>query len=264
MTPTLSAVIIARNEAPMIERCLARLAFADEQIVLVDDRTTDDTAERADRAGATVIQARFDTFAAIRNLAIEAATRDWVLFVDADERVPSTLAHEIRSALDDEPWAYRVPVENWFYGSRIRDSGYREKPIRLFRREGAQFAGDVHEVIVVPEGVTVGALDTALVHLSHRSILDNLAKTSGYADLQARQMLKDGHRPITAPSLAWTACSTLGRHLVVGRGLRDGVPGVVESFYQAFSIFCVHVRLWELQRSPSIPDRYEGLEEGLL
>jgi (heptosyl)LPS beta-1,4-glucosyltransferase len=260
MNPTLSAVVIARDEASMIERCLERLTFADETIVVVDDRTVDDTAERARLAGATVTTASFESFAELRNEAINLAGMDWILIVDADERVSADLAVEIRSAMGGEGGMYRVPIENWFYGARIRHSGYREKPIRLFRREGARFVGDIHEALATSKHETVGNLRAPLVHLSHRSVLHNLAKTSTYADVQARQMLNAGFPPITAWSLVRTAVTTLIRHLLLGRGFRDGVPGIIESFYQAFSIFCVHVRLWELQQTPSIEERYEALE----
>jgi glycosyltransferase involved in cell wall biosynthesis len=261
--PTLSAVIIARDEAGMIERCLDRVAFADERLVVIDDRTVDDTAARARARGASVVEMPFTTFSDLRNRAIGAATGDWLLFVDADERVTTDLAAEIRSAMLGPHDAHRLRIQNWFYGSRIRDSGFRERPIRLVRREGARFVGDIHETLELPAHADVSILNEPLIHLSHRSVLDNLDKTAAYADIQAREMLAAGHPRITRWSLARTAVSVLVRHLVVGRGYRDGTPGFVESMYQSFSIFCVHVRLWELQRQPSIEARYEALEEGL-
>ncbi len=263
MSPTLSAVVIARDEAGMIERCLDRLAFADERLVVIDDRTTDDTAARARARGASVVEVVFTTFSALRNQAIAAATGDWILFVDADERVTTALAAEVRSAIDGSADAHRLRIQNWFYGSRIRDSGFRERPIRLMRRSGAHFVGDIHESLELPPGSEVPTLAEPLVHLSHRSVLHNLEKTAVYADIQALEMLAAGHARVTRRSLAWTALSVLGRHLVVGRGYRDGTPGFVESMYQSFSIFCVHVRLWELQREPSIEARYAALEEQL-
>lgn len=247
----------------MIGRCLERLAFADEVVVMVDDRTTDDTAAVARTTGATVIEAPFTTFADQRNRAIAACTGDWILFVDADERVSSLLAAEVRAAVDGGGSGHRVRIENWFYGSRIRDSGYREQPIRLIRREFAAFSGDIHERLSLPGGEAAPVLEHPLVHLSHRSVLDNLGKTATYADVQAREMLASGHRKVTSLSLLRTGAVTLVRHLVIGRGFRDGAPGVVESLYQAFSIVCVHIRLWELQRSPTIPERYEALERSI-
>lgn len=246
----------------MIERCLSLLAFADERIVAVDDRTVDETASLAARH-AKVVELPFVSFSDLRNQAVAATTGDWILFVDADERITTPLAEEIRAALSGQNDAYRVRIQNWFYGSPIRDSGYRERPIRLVRREHARFVGDLHEQIDLPAGTEIPTLQSPVVHLTHRSVLDNLRKTAAWADIQAHEMLASGHPRVTRRSLTAVALRTLGRHLVVGRGYRDGMAGFVESLYQAFSLSCVHARLWELQRDPSIEACYAALEDEL-
>lgn len=247
----------------MIGRCVDRLQFADEVVVVVDERTVDATARIAIQHGARVVTVGFTSFSDLRNRAVAETTGDWVLFVDADERVTSALAAEIRAAVVGTADAIRIPIQNWFYGGRIRDSGYRERPIRLMTRAQARFIGALHESVDLPPDALVSTLREPLVHLSHRSVLDNLQKTRAWADIQAREMLAADHPRITRWSLMRTAIGTLVRHLMVGRGYRDGAPGLIESMYQAFSLFCVHVRLWELQQQPSIEDRYAALEERL-
>lgn len=247
----------------MIGRCLDLLTFADETLVIVDDRTVDATVALAESRGARVITTEFSSFSELRNRAVTEATGDWLLFVDADERVSSPLAAEVRKAIGGTHDAHRIPIQNWFYGSRIRHSGYRERPVRLVVRSQARFVGDLHESIALLPGARVSTLREPLVHLSHRSVLDNLRKTAAWADIQAREMLAAGHRRVTRWSLVRTAAGTITRHFVVGRGYRDGLPGLIESMYQSFSIFCVQVRLWELQQHPTIEERYSALEDQL-
>lgn len=261
--PGLSAVVIARNESAMIERCLAHLGFADEVLVALDVRSDDDTAEQARAAGARVESIRFATFSEARNLALDLALGPWVLFVDADERVPSALAAEVERAVAGPPAGYRVRIENWFYGAKVERSGYRERPLRLFPAEGVRYSGDIHERPVLPAGLPEDTLVTPLLHLSHRSVVQNLRKTADYADVQAGEMLQAGHAPVTRRSMTGVVLRTLARHLVVGQGFRDGTAGFVESLYQAFSIWSVHARLWELQQDPGVEQRYADLEDSI-
>lgn len=263
MTATLSAVIVARNEAEMIEGCLRRLGFADEVIVAVDDRTTDGTAELAAANGAAVHHLHFESFAQMKNAALDLARGDWVLIVDADERVTTPLATEIRASLSGPHVAYHVPIENWFYGSRIRHNRWREAPIRLIHRGAARYTGMVHETLEFPGGGSVGTLRNGLAHFSHRSILENLAKTHHYADLQARDMLAAGHPRVTWRTMVRAVAGELGQRLVLRRGFRDGTPGIIEGLYQPFSTMCTYARLWELQQQPSIRERYEAADRSL-
>ena len=262
----LSVVIAARDEEDMLPGCLARLGFADQVVVALDDRTTDTSADISARFGATVVPVAFSGFASVKNAGMAAATGDWVLIVDADERVTDALAREVEAACraTGPEAAYRVPIENYFYGRRMRHGGWAtELPMRLFRRSGATYTGDVHEVLTIPPGATVGTLSSPLVHFSHRSIIDSLRKSSSYVDLEARAMLAQGAPKVTA----WRAARAAGRELawrgVRRSGWRDGVPGVIETIYQPLVALAVHVRLWELQQSPSVPEKYADLERRL-
>lgn len=244
----------------MIGACVARLAFADEVVVGVDRRTTDDTAGRAAAAGARIVPIEPDGFAAMRNQLVKEISTEFVFFVDADERVTEELRQEVERRLAEAPAAYRLRIANWFYGHQIRRSGYRERPLRLLPTEGCEFTGDIHER-PDPAGVPVRLLTNPLVHLSHRSVAENLHKTARYAEVQATELHRHGHRPVTRWVLMSVVLKGLLRHLIVGQGFRDGTAGFIESIYQPFSHFCVYVRLWELQQVPSIPERYHQLEE---
>lgn len=262
---SLSAVVVCRDESAVIDGCLARLGFADEIVVDVDDRTADDTAERARRFTSLVELLHFETFSQAKNHAIARAEGDWVLIVDADERVTTPLAEEITATIrDPRADAYRIRIENYFYGSRIRHGGFRERPIRLFRRDAARYEGDIHETLrFTAAAPRIDTLHNGLAHFSHRSVLHNLAKTAKYADIQAVEMLRAGHPPVRLRTFARVIGRELWRHTVVGRGYRDGMPGVIEALYQPFSMFTVYARLWELQQQPSIEERYRTLDATL-
>ncbi len=260
---TVTAIIIARDEAGVIDGCLNRLGFVDECLVVVDGRTTDDTAVRAAARGARVVDHEIQGFADLRNRGLDEATSDWVLMVDADERVTAALAAEISSVVGSESSrsGYRIPIANVFYGRMMRHGGWTgERPVRLLRRGTGRYEGDIHEALIFDEGGIPGTLQSPLIHFSHRSILDNLAKTAAWADIQARELLDHGHPPVTGRTLAKVATRELLWRLVRRSGWKDGTPGVIEALYQPLSLVAVHARLWELQQRPSLPDLYRRMD----
>jgi hypothetical protein len=259
MGSPVSVVVAVRDEAEMIDGCLRRLDWADDVIVVVDDRTQDDTAARATAAGATVLHHTFTTFAGIKNAGIDAARHEWVFVVDADERVTAALTREVERALTSPYDAYRVPIRNYFFGGEMQHGGWStERPVRLFRRT-ARYQGDIHETLDLG-GARVGDLTAPLLHFSHRSIGQNVAKTRHYADIQAAEMLAAGHPRVTRWTLTKVVAGEFVRRMILRQGWRDGMPGFIEGVYQPFSLFVVHVRLWELQQQTSLADQYRNLD----
>lgn len=257
----LAAVLAVRDEAAMVEPCLALLDFVDELVVVVDARSTDATESIARRYTDRVFVRTFDDFAAQKNFAIEQSTADWILVVDADERVPPVLAAEIRAAIERAPAAdaFTIPFRNFFYGREMRHGGWQEQQVRLIRRRAARYEGDVHERF--PADVTTAQLREAMWHFSHRAIADNLHKTASMGDVQAGELMLRGSPAVSRHSLARTAVSEVFSRLVRARGYRDGLPGFIESLYQAFSMFSVQAMVWEKQQEPSITARYFALED---
>jgi glycosyltransferase involved in cell wall biosynthesis len=263
---TVSVVVVARDEQAMLPGCLRRLGFADEVIVLLDDRTTDGSAEVARAAGAALFTETFVDFAQFKNVALSRASSDWVLVVDADERVTEQLAAEVRAAVDEpgQDRVYRVPIRNVFLGREMRHGGWTgERPIRLFPSH-VRYEGSLHETPAVPADSDVRDFAGGLVHFSHRSVVDNLDKTSRYAVLQAQQMLAEGAPHMNSRRLLWSGLRELARRLIRHRGYRDGEAGVAEALYQALSIAAVHIRLWELQQPVPIDERYRTMDEEVL
>lgn len=246
----------------MIPGCLRRLHFADEVIVVVDDRSGDGTQALAERCGAKVSTERFESFSQFKNAALARASGEWIIVVDADERVTVELQEQIIAALDGPCDAYSVVRDNYFFGRRMQWGGWPERMVRLFRRGSARYEGDIHEQLhFTAAEPRIGSLDGRLAHFTHRCIGHNLAKTANFGEVQARELFAAGHPPVQVATFIRVMLRELWKRLVRGHAYRDGMPGIVEAIYQPFSLFTVYVRLWELQQQPSLDQRYLELED---
>jgi len=195
--PRLSALIVARNEQERLPDCLASVAFADE-VVVVLDRSTDASAEIAGAAGARVIEGAWELEGERRNAGIAACTGDWILEVDADERVEAALAQAMRATIATSAFAWhQVPVDNYVGGRLIRHGwagsfGTTSVP-RLFRRGAKQWrAQRVHPGLdwTGQEGPRIA--QGALVHLVDRDISDMLRRLDKYSSAKAADLIASG------------------------------------------------------------------------
>ncbi|MCC6176884.1 MAG: glycosyltransferase family 2 protein [Chloroflexi bacterium] len=195
--PTITAAILARDEAAVIEGCIASVRWADDVLVVVDDATTDATAQQAMRAGARVVSRPFQGFPHQRNAALALARGDWVLFVDADERVPPSLAGEVRWAVEraDETAGFWIPRRNVIAGGWVRYAGWwPDCQLRLLRRGHARYdeRAIVHEVATL-DGPS-GTLAEPFLHLNYDSLGEFRAKQARYAVLEADALWERGVR----------------------------------------------------------------------
>jgi glycosyltransferase involved in cell wall biosynthesis len=233
----LSAVLITRNEARNLPDCLASLGFCDE-IVVVDNASTDGTAQLAAKAGARVInKAEFAGFGKQKQAALDAARGDWVLSIDADERVPAALAREIMAVVESGGHAgYTVNRKPYFLGKFLRHGGwYPDRVLRLARRDVAHFSSDaIHEQLVVKG--SVGALNNDMVHLSYRTIDDVLTKQRRYALLSAQVRRARGVRGGLGAALSRGLFAFL-KHYVLQAGLLDGGHGLVAAIAKSQEAF---------------------------
>ena len=224
--PRVSAVIITLNAASQLETCLRSLAFADE-IVVVDSGSTDRTVEIARGHGAKVVQQAWLGYGPQKRLSVEQASNDWVLCVDADERVSAELRVSIEKAISrSDSRAYEMARCNRFMGRWLRHGeGYPDWNLRLFDRRSAHWSDDpIHEKVVTQ--AAVGRLDGDLLHESAETLHSYLEKQNRYTSLQAEMLYKNGVRS----SLFKLVFSPLVRFLkfyFLRLGLLDGVPGLV-------------------------------------
>jgi glycosyltransferase involved in cell wall biosynthesis len=225
----LSVVVIAKNEEAVLEACLKSVAFADE-IVLVDDESTDRTPEIAKAHKAHIYARKLDGFATQKNFGIDKTVNDWVLILDADERVTPELATEIQQLKPDGgAVAYSIPFRNYIGNTWLKHGVLgRDKHIRLFDRRHAHYGHrEVHEQLEI-DGDT-GNLTGTISHLTYANTQEYLAKVRKYSRLEAQESLRTKQiQPYHGLFREF-----LFRYFKLG-GLLDGWLGLVSASYETY------------------------------
>ncbi len=244
----LSAVLIVKDEKKNIVACLESLSFANE-IVVVDSGSRDETMELARSKASTVIFREFDDFASQKNYAVSLATQDWVLSLDADERVSNPLRDEILQEMkrSDGPNAYTILRRTNLFGRDFVASGLQDDaPIRLFRRSKAHFENPVHEVLKA-EGST-GRLKEPLKHVSFQTVGEHLEKMQLYTSIEAQK----GSRKENVRGFSHIFLRPLYRFFsiyVLKQGFRDGREGFSYAVLSAFYEGVRWMKIWEKHES---------------
>lgn len=243
----LSVTVIAHNEASQIDGALASAAWADE-IVVIDSGSVDDTVSIARRYTNRVIVREWPGYVEQKNYAASLAAHDWILSLDADERITSPLADEIRRTLDSPAAAaYRMPRTTWHLGRWIRTTDwYPDYQTRLYDRRHAQWAGRYVHESVAARGRTL-QLRGELQHFAYRDISDHLETIDRYTTLAARQMHEEGRRATLLQMAGHPPLAFLRNYLARG-GVRDGAPGLIVSALNSYYVFLKFAKLWELDR----------------
>jgi len=252
----LSVAIITLNAAAQLEACLQSANFADE-IVVVDSGSSDGTQALAERYGARVIHQSWLGFGPQKQFAVEAAQHDWVLCLDADERVTPALQAAIQAALEIRPnsgltaaapHAYRFPRCNRFLGRYLKHGeGYPDWSLRLFNRRHAHWSDDAVHEKVISDG-PVGVLQADLLHDSAESLSTYLTKQNRYTSLAAEMALAAGKRS----SLGRVALSPVVRFIkfyFIRQGFRDGLPGFVHIAIGCFNSMIKYAKMLERQNA---------------
>src|SRR5437870_2071848 len=247
--PKLSVAVITKNEATDIADALQSVAWADELIV-VDSGSTDGTPSIARRFTERVIAHEWPGYIAQKNYAASIASHEWILSLDADERVTPALAAEIQALMATPPPrpAYRVPRVTWHLGKWIRSTDwYPDYQTRLYDRRRAKWTGKyVHEAVTA-DG-SIGRLAGEFQHYAFRDLADHLETIDRYTTYAARQMHESGRRAGLLQIAGHPPLAFLRNYLAHG-GFRDGVQGLVISAMNSYYVFLKFAKLWEVQRS---------------
>lgn len=259
----ISAVILTRNEAAMIQNCLLGLQWCQELLV-IDSQSSDQTPKLAQRHGATVITTQEQSFAKRRQLALKHVHQPWILYVDADERVTPELAHEIISCTaHSEAQAYTCKRQNIFFGHTMTAGGWQHDAVtRLFQTTALTgWSGEVHES---PQFAGEAAqLEHPLIHFSHRDVVSGLYKTISWTPIEAKLLAQELAKPVSFFTIVRKGLGEFWRRTILNRGWRDGQPGLIEALIQAINRMLVYIQVWEQQANPPIAASYQQYEAQL-
>lgn len=254
MTAKLTVLIPCKNERLNIRACIEAAREVADEILVADSGSTDDTLDIVrDAGGCRIIERQFVGYADFKNWAIPQARSEWVLIVDADERVTPELTAEIREFLQSPPRekdGFRIRRRTFFLGREIKHSGWnRDMVTRLLRRDACRYRDvRVHEEIDLDSRRT-GDLRHAMLHYSFHSYADVLDKLTRYSRLSAEDAYDRGKRP-SGLKLLLTGPLRFLQTYVLRRGFLDGAAGMQVCSVTAFGSFLKQAWLWELHYAP--------------
>ena len=241
--PTLSVIMPTYNEEAYVEAALRSVQFADE-IIVVDSYSTDNTLEIAKKFATKTLQRAFDNFSNQKNFALDQATGDWVLFLDADERITYPLQIEILEAIrNGEHSGYKLNFPHFFMNRFLYH--HSSKVLRLVKREGTKYTGLVHEKLQV--NGSIGKLKNPVLHFTYKGLEHYIEKRESYAWFQAEQLQKKGKKATLFLLFTKPTFRFFSSYFLKG-GFKDGVPGLTISAINAYGVFSRYVKLLLLQR----------------
>ena len=245
----ISAVTVTYNEERNVERCLRSVQWTDE-IIVVDAFSTDSTVEISRRLNAKVIQRPWSGFASQKQYAMQAATNEWVLLLDADEEVPHELRKEIEGllAMQSDVAGYEITRKSFFLGQWMKHGGwFPDYHLLLFKKSAAAMSHrPVHEGVEVTG--TVGRLQSVLHHYTYHSLAQYVAKMNDYTSLDVPNKLDDtGGRRVRWYNLIVNPLSVFVRMFFALRGFKDGFRGFLLAVYSSLSKLLLYAKVWEYQ-----------------
>lgn len=260
----ITAVIIARNEETMIQNALESVVWADE-ILVVDNDSSDNTVKIAQKYTSSIISTRLDDFAKIRDLAKARAKGDWLLYVDADERVTAGLKSEIIqiTQLSDPCSAYAISRRNIIFGQEMRYKAFwPDWVVRLIKKDRLEnWVGKVHEYPKFDGDL--GYTNNSFIHLTHRDVDQIMVKSLSWSRIDASLRLDIKHPKINGLRLLRILLTELFNQGVIRKGFFNGTIGTADALLQTFSLVITYIRLWQLQQKKSLDTTYQEIDSKL-
>lgn len=251
--PTLSVTMIVKNEAQDLAKCLETVQGWVNEIIVLDSGSSDETVQIAESFGAKVyVNSDWQGFGKQRRLAQQYVTSDYVLWLDADERVTPELKQSILQAVekDDKNTVYQVSRLSEVFGKQIRHSGwYPDYVVRLYRTDFAQYGEElVHEKVHYPKHATVKKLSGDLLHFTYKDIHHYLVKSASYAKAWAVQRANAGKKASLLDGVTH-AIGCFVKMYLLKAGFLDGKQGFLLAILSAHSTFVKYADLWNRTRN---------------
>ncbi len=260
----ISVMVIAKNEVNMIAPCLESVSWADE-IVVADNGSSDQTVEIAKKFTPNIISYKGNDFASLRNKALDNISGDWLLCVDADERVLSSLKKEILSLVerrsDFSAWA--ISRRNIVFGKEVNYGPFwPDWVIRLFKTNNLKgWKGKIHEQPEF-EGA-LGYTKNSFLHLTHRNLDSIVKKSLEWSEIDARLRYDTNHPKISSWRLIRILVTEVFNQGILRKGFFSGTVGTSDALLQTFSLVMSYIRLWEYQQKPPLSTVYSEIDQKL-
>lgn len=256
MSKKLSAVIITRNDADDLPECIKNVSFADE-IIVIDNNSTDDTAQIAKSLNASVYRIGGLDFSYLRNIGKEKSSGEWVFYIDTDERVTKELRAEMVSFLKS-PHDHVAGIflrKNFFFGKPWNHSDHMT---RLMKKDALiGWHGQLHETPMVCGKVY--SFKNPLLHYTHNDLTQMVGKTNEWSEIEAQLRYKNNHPPMAVWRLIRVMITAFWNSYILQGGWKCGAVGWIESIYQAFSMFITYAKLWEKQNKSLIAENQKKI-----
>jgi len=260
----ISAIILTKNEEKMIQTCLESVGWVDE-VIVIDSNSSDKTAEIAKSFGAKVYVRDFDNYVNQKEFGITKATGDWILYIDADERVLESLRQEILGLVSNEEFsAYAISRRNIIFGSEEKYGPFwPDWVIRLVKRaDFVKWVGEVHEHMEFKG--ELGYTKNSLLHLTHRNVDQVILKNLQWSKIDANLRFNAKHPKMSSWRFLRILCSELFNQGVIRRGFFAGTVGMMDALLQTFSMLTTYIRLWEMQQTKPLVKIYEDIDQKLI
>ncbi|MBI2309842.1 glycosyltransferase family 2 protein [Candidatus Collierbacteria bacterium] len=250
----LSAIVITNNSAAKIKGCLKSLKFADE-IIVVDSGSTDKTKELVEKTGARVFEVENVGYSHSRNVGAQKAKGEWLLYIDADERVTPELEKAISviaspvAGLAMTFQSYKIYRKNIILGKWLKHGGWWPDPVHRLIKKSAlkEWTGKLHEYPIIDGNV--GLITEPLVHFSKGSISEMVKNSRDFVPIEAQLKSDAGHPPVKIYHFVLAMWREFWTRGILKAGWLDGIVGIIEIFYQMFHQFMVYSILWQMQQS---------------
>lgn len=246
--PNLSAVIITKNEATNIARCLQSLSGLVAEIIIIDAFSTDNTVKIAKDLGATVVQKEWEGYSQNKNYGNQLTKNDWIISIDADEVITEELKVQIQQLTLEKNTVYSINRLNNYCGQWIRHCNWHpDWNIRLFNRKVVEWKGDfVHEKLAFAKNIKVVRLEGLLYHYSYQNSADHWQRIERYAQLSAQQLFQKGKKATFVKQ--WLApIARFLRTYFIKRGFLDGKAGWTISIRNGYLVYRKYRLLKEMQ-----------------
>lgn len=260
----ISAIIIAKNEEQMIKTCLESVKWADE-IIVYDNGSTDKTIEIVKKYTNKIFTFTKLDYAEVKNEAFKKTTGDWVLYIDADERVLTPLKEEIQAMVDNrQKSAYALSRKNIIFGSEVNYGPFwPDWVIRLVKRDSfIDWTGSIHETLNFKG--ELGYSKNSLLHLTHRDLDQVILKSLNWSNIDARLRLEANHPQMSSWRFLRILFGELIYQGIIRGGFFNGSVGTIDAILQSFSLFMAYVRLWQMQQSKPLNKAYEEIDKKLI